>query len=47
MGRDEVIGLVVGLLLGLALATAGIICIVETVVLRPAMDLAPREQGPD
>ena len=47
MGRNAMIGWVVGLFLGLALATAGIICIVETVVLRPATDLPPREQGPD
>ncbi len=47
MGRSAMIGWVVGLFLGLALATAGIICIVETVVLRPATDLPPREQGPD
>jgi hypothetical protein len=47
MGRNAMIGWVVGLFLGLALATAGIICIVEAVVLRPATDLPPREQGPD
>lgn len=42
------IGWAIGLLLGLALTTAAIICVVETVVVRPAdADGLKREQGSD
>ena len=47
MGRNEMIGWVVGLFVGLALVTAGVVCIVETVVLRPDPDSLRREQGSD
>ena len=38
MGRTEMIGWIVGLFLGVALTSAGIICVMEMVVLRPALD---------
>jgi hypothetical protein len=47
MERSEMIGWIVGLLLGLALITAGVIAVVETVVLRPASDRPGHEQRPD
>ena len=47
MGRNEMIAWVVGLFVGLAIITAAIVCVVETVVLRPDTDGLSREQGPD
>jgi hypothetical protein len=47
MGRNEMIGWVVGLFVGLALITAGVVCIVEIVVLRSDADGLSREQGSD
>ena len=47
MGRNEMIGWVVGLFVGLALITAAVVCIVETVVLRPDRDSLSHEQGSD
>ena len=37
------IGWIAGLLLGLALTTVGVICVVETVVLRPATESVGRD----
>ena len=47
MGRNEMIGWVVGLFVGLAIITAAVVCVVETVVLRAEPDGLSREQAPD